>query len=155
MTRLKAIQSRLADYCHPPVWNFEKPFLIHHYICNIWPSKVEHQTLLLRGVAHFNERKWPKNNDCPPTVKYWKVVMIIGKPTLWGLSTDHNAYCCFLLWKKELIIHEGTGSTRGHKFYMGTQNESNLEIWWRRLLILASNSNLKFSHMFVQGSHAL
>ena len=79
-------------------------------------------------MAHFNERKWPKNNECPPTVKYWKVVMIIGKPTLWGLSTDHNAYCCFLLWKKELIIHEGTGSTRGHKFYMGTQNESNLEI---------------------------
>ena len=36
------------------------------------------------------------------------------------------------------IVCGGTGSTWGHNFYMGVQIESKLEIWWRRLLIQAS-----------------
>ena len=51
---------------------------------------------------------------------------------------------CYTLSRKKIIeiIHGGTGSTLGHNFYMGTQNELELEIWWRGLLIHASELHL-------------
>ena len=71
---------------------------------NLWPSQAGCHTLLLRGIAHFDE--WPMNNDRPPAWNIGIMVTIICKFTLWGLTYIWSLiqlvapWCCAVIISK-------------------------------------------------------
>ena len=89
----------------------------------------------------------------------WSIGCLLA---LYG-STKHPAqlcggfgqfFFCFVFWSPwNIKIHGGFRSTWGDNFYMGTQNESKLEIWPDRILIHAFESKLRpfevFPYVFI------
>ena len=99
-------------------------------VSSMWLISRAYQLLLLNFGSCYHCRCTLTDKYClPPKIIIIQVSSVIQVNCIWN-QTTYN------------LIRGAFESTWGHNFYMGTQNGSKLEVWWRGLLIHASESKL-------------